>query len=108
MASFTAGAQGAEESAGPIEEVVVTGSYIKRSAADSASPLSVMSSADIERMQVSDVQELLLRLPYESGGWIRASTFDGGGGQGRVPINLRNLGDCSTLPLVNGRRHVTG
>ncbi|MBJ39563.1 MAG: hypothetical protein CMD83_14040 [Gammaproteobacteria bacterium] len=91
-----------------LEEVVVTGSYIKRTAQDSPSPLSVISSADIENVHAVDVQELIQRLPYESGGWIRASTFDGGGGQGRIPINLRNLGDCSTLPLVNGRRHVTG
>lgn len=91
-----------------MEEVVVTGSYIKRSTQDSPSPLSVISSADIENVHAVDVQELIQRLPYESGGWIRASTFDGGGGQGRIPINLRNLGDCSTLPLVNGRRHVTG
>ena len=91
-----------------IEQIVVTGSYIKRSAQDSPSPLTVISAVDIEQAHIADVQELLLRLPYESGGWIRTSTFDGGGGQGRVPINLRNLGECSTLPLVNGRRHATG
>ena len=100
------GEEGASE--GPIEELVVTGSYIKRSAQDSPSPLTVISAVDIEQAHIADVQELLLRLPYESGGWIRASTFDGGGGQGRIPINLRNLGECSTLPLVNGRRHTTG
>ena len=94
--------------AGEIEELVVTGSYIKRSAQDSPSPLTVISAQDIEQAHIGDVQELLLRLPYESGGWIRASTFDGGGGQGRIPINLRNLGECATLPLVNGRRHTTG
>lgn len=91
-----------------IEEVVVTGSYIKRTAQDSPSPLTVISAQDIDQAHIGDVQELLLRLPYESGGWIRASTFDGGGGQGRIPINLRNLGECATLPLVNGRRHTTG
>ena len=102
-------AQDAEEDAPEeVEELVVTGSYIKRSAQDSPSPLTVISAVDIEQSHIADVQELLLRLPYESGGWIRASTFDGGGGQGRIPINLRNLGECATLPLVNGRRHTTG
>ena len=38
-----------------IEEVVVTGTYLKRSAADSPSPLSVMTSADIEDIGAADV-----------------------------------------------------
>ena len=89
-----------------IEEVVVTGSYIKSSPADSPSPLSVISAADIENNHTVDMNELLLRIPYQSGGYIQAATFTGGGFQGRLPINLRNLGDAATLPLVNGRRHL--
>ena len=89
-----------------IEEVIVTGSYIKRSPADSPTPLSIISSADIENNHTVDMNELLTRIPYQSGGYIQAATFTGGGFQGRLPINLRNLGDAATLPLVNGRRHV--
>ena len=89
-----------------IEEIVVTGSYIKSSPADSPSPLSVISSADIENNHTVDMNELLTRIPYQSGGYIQAATFTGGGFQGRLPINLRNLGDAATLPLVNGRRHL--
>ena len=89
-----------------IEEIVVTGSYIKSSPADSPSPLSVITSADIENNHTVDMNELLTRLPYQSGGYIQAATFTGGGFQGRLPINLRNLGDAATLPLVNGRRHL--
>lgn len=107
VVSLSGNAQGTGDDES-LEEVVVTGSFIKRSAQDSASPLSVITAGDLEQAHIADAQELLLRLPYESGGWVRASTFDGGGGQGRVPINLRNLGECATLPLVNGRRHTTG
>ena len=89
-----------------IEEIVVTGSYIKSSPADSPSPLSVITSADIENNHTVDMNELLTRLPYQSGGYIQAATFTGGGFQGRLPINLRNLGDAATLPLVNGKRHL--
>ncbi len=70
-----------------VEEIIVTGSYIKRSPADSPSPLSIISAADIENNHTVDMNELLLRIPYQSGGYIQAATFTGGGFQGRLPIN---------------------
>ena len=89
-----------------IEEVVVTGSYLKRSAQDSPSPLSVVTSADIEDIGAADVAEIIASMPWNSGSQTRASTFQGEGADGRNNINLRNLGHGSTLPLVNGKRHV--
>ncbi len=89
-----------------IEEIVVTGSYLKRNAADSPSPLSVITSADIEDLGASDVSEIIQAMPWQSGSQSRASTFQGEGADGRNNINLRNLGHAATLPLVNGRRHV--
>ena len=38
----------ADDAEETIEEIVVTGSYLKRTAQDSPSPLSVITSADIE------------------------------------------------------------
>jgi len=95
----------AEEDAA-IEEVVVTGSYLKRSAADSPSPLSVMTSADIEDIGAADVAEVIASMPWNSGAQTRAATFQGEGADGRNSVNLRNLGHAATLPLVNGKRHV--
>ncbi|NOX49546.1 MAG: TonB-dependent receptor plug domain-containing protein [Gammaproteobacteria bacterium] len=89
-----------------IEEIVVTGSYLKRNAADSPSPLSVITAADIEDLGASDVAEIIQALPWSSGSQSRASTFSGEGADGRSSINLRNLGHGSTLPLVNGKRQV--
>ena len=89
-----------------IEEVVVTGSYLKRNAADSPSPLSIVTSADIEDLGASDVSEIIQAMPWSSGSQTRASTFQGEGADGRNSINLRNLGHGSTLPLVNGKRQV--
>jgi len=87
-----------------IEEVIVTGSYLKRSAADSPSPLSVVTSADIEDLGAADIAEVVAAMPWNSGAQVRAATFQGEGADGRNNINLRNLGMASTLPLVNGRR----
>ena len=100
--SFALAADGDEA----IEEVVVTGSYLKRNAADSPSPLSVVTSADIEDIGASDVSEIIQAMPWSSGSQTRASTFQGEGADGRNNVNLRNLGHGATLPLVNGRRHV--
>jgi iron complex outermembrane recepter protein len=89
-----------------IEEVVVTGSYLKRNAADSPSPLSIVTSADIEDLGASDISEIIQAMPWASGSQSRASTFQGEGADGRNTINLRNLGHGATLPLVNGKRQV--
>ncbi|MEM7101349.1 MAG: TonB-dependent receptor [Pseudomonadota bacterium] len=87
-----------------IEEIVVTGSYLKRSAADSPSPLSVITSADIEDIGASDVAEIVQSMPWASGSQTRAATFQGEGADGRNSLNLRNLGQGSTLVLINGKR----
>ncbi len=89
-----------------IEEIVVTGSYLKRNAADSPSPLSVVTAADIEDIGAADVAEIVQAMPWASGSQTRAATFQGEGADGRNSLNLRNLGMGSTLILVNGKRQV--
>ena len=42
-----------------IEEVLVTGSFLKRTAQDSPSPLSVITSADIDDLGAADIAEVL-------------------------------------------------
>ena len=82
----------AEDSGSELEEVIVTGSYLKRNAADSPSPLSIVTSADIEDIGAADVSEIVQAMPWSSGSQSRAATFQGGGADGRNSINLRNLG----------------
>jgi iron complex outermembrane receptor protein len=89
-----------------IEEVIVTGSYLKRDAADSPSPLSIMTSADIEDIGAADAAEIVQNMPWASGSQTRAATFQGEGADGRNTVNLRNLGQGATLPLINGKRQV--
>ncbi len=89
-----------------IEEVLVTGSFLKRTAQDSPSPLSVITSADIDDLGAADIAEVIQSLPWQSGSQTRTSTFQGEGADGRSSINLRNLGHGATLPLVNGKRQV--
>lgn len=91
-----------------IEEVVVTGSYLKRSAEDSPSPLSVVSSADMDDLGAQSIADVIQTLPWQTGSVSRSSTFGGEGGRGSMTLNLRNLGTSSTLVLLNGKRNVSG
>ena len=42
-----------------IEEIVVTGSYLKKTTADSPSPLSVITKADIDELGVVDIKDVI-------------------------------------------------
>ena len=89
-----------------LEEVIVTGSRIKRADLDSASPVTVMTREDFEWRGVTDVGYLLQRMPGMAGSPIGTTTNNGGNGS--VQIDLRGLGEVRTLTLVNGKRTVDG
>ncbi len=92
---------------GPIEEVVVTGSYIRRTTADSPSPLSVIDRTQIESIGAVEVADIVNRMTYNSGSTNVTNAFSGDDNStGETNINLRNLGLGSTLVLLNGRRSV--
>jgi outer membrane receptor protein involved in Fe transport len=86
-----------------IDEIVVTGSRIKRPDMESASPLIAIDAAEFQRGETNVVQ-VLNRFP--------AVTPDRspGASQSAFPgsfINLRGLGQSRTLVLVNGRRYIS-
>lgn len=91
---------------GAIEEIVVTGSYIKRSTADSPSPLTVIDRAQIEQTGAIEVADIVNRMTFNSGSTNQTNAFSGGDNStGQTNINLRNLGLGSTLVLINGKRY---
>ena len=88
-----------------IEEVVVTGSYIKRkSQLDSASPLTNVDRQSIDDSGIITSQEIFRWLPSNTGSENQADSLTQGGTTGTANVNLRGLGLGSTLVLVNGRR----
>jgi len=89
-----------------IEEITVTGSRIKRADLDSASPVTVINRDDILATGLSDVGNLIQRMPSMSGSPIGTTTNNGGNGS--VQIDLRGMGVDRTLTLVNGLRTVDG
>ncbi len=85
------------------ERVVITGSSIKRIAAEGALPVITLNKADIERSGATSVRELVQALPSMQGFTAASDSVNGGGG-GTTTASLRNLGSIYTLVLLNGRR----
>ncbi|MFC3374942.1 TonB-dependent receptor domain-containing protein [Rugamonas sp. CCM 8940] len=99
----------AQEAPQAIQKVQVTGSRLLSPNADSATPLQILSSADIAASGATNLQELLQKNPTMGTPTLSRnnSNFLTSGG-GVTTVNLRNLGDERTLVLVNGRRFVSG
>ncbi len=98
-------AQGADADA-PLEEIITTGSRIKRADLDSASPVTVIDREVLLAQGITDVGSLLQRMPSMAGSPIGTTTNNGGNGS--VQIDLRGMGVDRTLTLVNGQRSVDG
>jgi len=89
-----------------LERVTVTGSNIKRTDAETASPVQVMTREDIERTGKQSIQEVLRSVTADGVGSI-PSSFSNGFASGSAAVSLRGLGVNSTLVLLNGRRMTT-
>jgi len=85
------------------EVITVTGSLIGRSEVDSPSPISVVDQEKLEAAGVTNVGDILQKIPAQ-GNAINAQNNNGG--DGSVRVNLRSLGSNRTLVLMNGRRVV--
>ncbi|MDC3124928.1 TonB-dependent receptor [Gammaproteobacteria bacterium] len=87
-----------------VEEVVVTGSYIKGSPTDGASPVELYDRTTIEAIGAVNVADITANMAVNSGSENNADSFTSGATQGRTNVNLRGLGLSSTLVLFDGRR----
>ena len=110
IAGFTAaGAVCAEPRDEQIEEIVVTGSHLKRESRDFASPLTVLGRDDLDVAGATDIKEIIRSLSFNSGSLgVSATNWAGDDSStGNASVNLRNLGNGATLVLLNGRRTVS-
>lgn len=85
------------------QRVEVTGSSIKRIAAEGALPVITISREEIDKSGATSTQELIQNLPSMQG-FISSSNSVNGGGGGVTTASLRDLGTAYTLVLLNGRR----
>lgn len=91
---------GAQEAG--LEEVIVTGSRIRRAVSDAPSPLSVINRLEIDLTGLENVADVLRGTNFNSFGSYREQS---GSSFGQVAlVSLRGLGSDRTAVLVNGRR----
>lgn len=118
ISSFVAPEIAAQErSADELEEIVVTGSRIRRDPLNEPVAIMEISAEDIERSGRTNLGTALQQLPI-TGSAVNSrfnvpgnSGFpqDGTGiGAGAVQLAIRNIGAKRTLVLVDGRRWIAG
>jgi iron complex outermembrane receptor protein len=93
-----------------IEEVIVTGSFIRGTPGDAPSPVNVIDRAAIDAQGATGIWDVIRNMEVNSGSDTSvAGSNDPGGAAtsqltGTAQVNLRNLGANSTLTLINGKR----
>jgi iron complex outermembrane receptor protein len=105
-AAFSQTVAAANEPAGEIQEVVVTGSRIQQNPNDvSISPIISVTALEIAQTGLVRTEDLLNNLPQvvaeQSSGQSISSN-------GTATVSLRGLGSQRTLVLINGRRMAPG
>jgi iron complex outermembrane receptor protein len=102
-----AAAQGAAKDSAEsseVSEVVVTGSFIAGTPEDSALPVNVIGSEEMQKQGSPSTVDLIKSIPAVSGAIGESNQFGAGQTTGSGNVNLRGLGAERTLVLLNGRR----
>jgi iron complex outermembrane receptor protein len=87
----------AQQSDAPMARVEVTGSSIKRLAAEEALPVTTIKAEELEKQGMTTLADVMMAIPQSN------SLAPSNAGSG-TNINLRGLGMNRTLVLLNGRR----
>jgi iron complex outermembrane receptor protein len=99
------------------QDIVITGSRIRRNPLDLDAPRVFVDQEDIAKTGLNSINDVLQRLPSSGGGLNSkfnnsgnlGNPPDGGGvGAGAAEVDLRYLGSRRTLVLVDGLRFVNG
>ncbi|RAK60349.1 hypothetical protein DJ021_11290 [Phenylobacterium hankyongense] len=104
---------GANNSVGEVDAIVVTGSRIARPELESAMPVNVTKFDDVARVGRLNAYDALRLEPSiaPGAGAYSADFYDGTGDAGNAGaafINLRNMGTNRSLTLIDGKRRVSG
>lgn len=105
--AFAQSAPPVSQDATEVEEIVVTGSLIRRNPENSPTPLIQVQREDLLTTGQATVIDYLATIPALSNSLVPSDTTGSNLNDGGVSLaNLRSLGSGRTLTLVDGRRHV--
>jgi iron complex outermembrane recepter protein len=91
----------AQSATDELDEIVITGSRIRRAGLESSSPINTLSVNLIEQQQEVSIEKVIRVMPFSIPG---DGENTNNGTNGAATINLRGLGEQRNLALVNGRR----
>lgn len=97
-------AQTATPAAPALQRVEVTGSNIKRLAAEGTSPIDTITAEDIKQSGAKTVLELMKQVPSLGADGFSDTPTQNGFSRSVATASLRSLSSTSTLILLNGRR----
>ncbi|MFS0718995.1 TonB-dependent receptor domain-containing protein [Brevundimonas phoenicis] len=96
-----------DEQVSQVDEIVVTGSRIRRSPANSPTPLIQIGQEELMQSGQVNVIDFLADIPALSTSVVPEDTTGSNLNDGGLSLlSLRGLGSVRTLTLVDGRRHV--
>jgi iron complex outermembrane receptor protein len=101
-----ASAQTAPAAAAPnteLNEIVVTGSLLRRTSEESESPVTIFTAEEIKQTGLTSVADVVRTISADNSGTI-PTAFGNGFAAGSSGVALRGLTVNSTLVLIDGRR----
>ncbi len=110
LAGFASCVAAQQSSDVSLQRVEITGSSIKRIAAEGSLPVQIITSDDLKRQGITTAEQLISTLSVNGNGLdnlaSNADVVAGAqrGNNGASSANLRGQGAASTLVLLNGRR----
>ena len=100
--------QEATAAPGEDQNIVVTGSRIRRPGIESPVPVTTIQGGEFFQTGSTSVGDVLNQLPALTSTFSQSNSTRFLGTSGLSLLDLRGLGPQRTLVLVNGRRHVAG
>jgi iron complex outermembrane recepter protein len=93
------------EAPGEVQEVTVTGSRIRVDGMTTPTPVTAISSEDLQVLAPTTLAEALVQLPqFLNSDTPQSQGFGSSGASGGSFVNLRGIGASRTLTLLDGRR----
>ena len=97
-----------DDPAATLDEIVATGSYIRRSNLEISTPVTQIDAEDLFNAGTPNLGNLLNDLPAFTSTFSTGNSSRFIGTAGLNALDLRGLGTSRTLVLVDGKRHVSG
>ncbi|MBU3077044.1 TonB-dependent receptor plug domain-containing protein [Sphingomonas quercus] len=93
----------ASDNAAPAEEIVVTGSLLRRIDTETASPVTQLTTESLTKAGITNINDAIRSISADGAGSI-STGFQSGFSAGGAAVSLRSLGVSSTLVLIDGLR----